>query len=129
MHDYCKNSAHSSNFNLAVTLTKDTILQQPDHSCYTYNLVPFTTKTFKLTYRKNTKMFYLFEGSTVVCCNKDYDWMCGVVINKLVDKTCPIAYRLKHRIKLSKGYVEWCKDNDMPLVTDGYEPRAYVTLL
>lgn len=222
MHNYCKNSIHSGNFNSMLTLTKDTILQQPDHSCfafpaewtldyclklltqligkpsrqyiaethrkendydsedeivavpyntydfivatdnmyfvvrdtsddafhhsykfevrhgeykpdhlycYTYNLVPFTTKTFKLTYRKNTKTFYLFEGSTVVCCSTDYDWICAVVLNKLVDKTCPEAYRLKHRIKLSKGYVEWCEDNHMPLVTDGYEPRAYVTLL
>ena len=97
--------------------------------CYTYNLVSFVIKTFKLTYRKNTKTFYLFEGSTVVCCSTDYDWICGVVINKLVDKTYPEACRLKYPIKLSKGYVEWCEDNRIPLVTDGCEPRAYVTLL
>lgn len=103
---------------------------KPEHLyCYTYNLTPPTVKTFKLTYRKNTKLFYLFEGSTVVYCSTDYDAVCGVVRNKLVDATDPQAYQLKHRIKLSKGYVEWCNDNDMPLVTDGYEPRAYVTLL
>lgn len=36
MHDYCKNSTHSGNFNSALTLTKDTILQQPDHSCFAF---------------------------------------------------------------------------------------------
>lgn len=219
MHTYCKNSTHCNNFPSTLTLTKDTILQQPDHSCfvfpqdwtldyclkrltqligkparqyiaethrkeddydsedeivaipynsydfivavddmyfivkdraddafsrsyklevrhgayksnslyyYTYNLTPPITKTFKLTYRKNSKLFYLFENATVIYCSTDYDAVCAVVLNKIVDKA---GHRLKHRVKLSKGYVEWCKDHAMPLVTDGYEPDAYVTLL